>query len=571
MEPDAALKESPAAAEGVLDRRKVRRRWLRIWKALLPFARRHRADFRKSCAAAFGVVAFRLALPWPIRGVLGPYLSADAPSEQPWYADPWSIGLLFLFIVVGLGYSDFRQRVYVARFSIAWVRDIRAEAFRAANRLDPRSLTTSSGDLVARLVGDTARLKAGLKGFQTHVAVNGVFFLGVCAVMLWIDWMLGLIVLGAGVCVFLVTLEGATRLYQHYLKLRKKEGKLAGTIQEALSENPQEARFVKVNYSSGHHETNVVRIQGRTTLAAHVILGIATCAVLVLAFHGLDSGRIQAADMLVFFIYLVDVHRPAVRLCRQGTRFGKMMACGNRLERIIHDADRDAPGDEDLPPLRKRLVLKHVLVQGSDRNRVGPLDLSLRAGEKVALLGPPGAGKSSLLAAVAGKIALDDGKILWDGHKLHKAHSSVLTRHIASLAENPGWLRQSLRGLVLGGTERPESVELLQWSGASAVLTMLEAGLDQRVSSSDLSRRQARSLDLARVMHQDASLLLLDDPLRDLEPSLADKVRTWILDTPATVLVAFADPAAAVGFSRVVQLRSGLLVEDGPPSVPPAP
>jgi ATP-binding cassette, subfamily B, bacterial len=566
---EASTSSKPEGVGSPEERRKRRARWRRIWQTFIPFARPHRGEFGKSCGMAVMVVGFRLALPWPIREILKPWLNESNQAAEHWYFSPWAIGSVFLFLVIGLGYSEFRQRVHVARFAIAWVRDIRAQAFRSAYRLDPQALKSSSGDLVARLVGDTARLKAGLKGFLTHVATNGLFFLGVGLVMMWIDPLLGLIVLASGIGVCWITLRGAERLYKHYLKLRKKEGRLADRIQEALDHGPRDSKFAKVNYSSGHHETHVVRIQGITTLASHTLLGVATFAALLIAFHGLKTGRLETSQMLLFFFYMLELHRPMVRLSRQGTRFGKMMACGNRLERVIHSADLEHRSEQILAPLSKKLVLKEAVVSGKDSRRLGPLNLTIRAGEQIAILGTPGSGKSTLLALIAGQLVQKSGKILWDGSKLHKLPAYERAEEIIYLPENPQWMRQPLDELICDEGASVADPELLQLTGADQVLTRFSLGLKQKLSSQDLSAGEARHLDLARVLHSKASVLLLDDPLRDLDLKQSDGLLRRLEDQSKTALVVLAEPKLITRFSRAIVLQDGQILYDGMPAFMP--
>ncbi|MBC8405110.1 MAG: ABC transporter ATP-binding protein [Planctomycetes bacterium] len=540
-------------------RKRIHQRWKRILRTFWPFSERHRGSFWKSTVAALGVVGLRLALPWPIRSLLGPWLSGEGQVEATWMNNPWTIGALLLLIVVGLGLFEFRQRVYVARFAIAWVRDIRAEAFFAANKVDPRSLQTTSGDLVARLVGDTARLKAGLKGTLTHVVTNGIFFLGVGVLMLWISPLLGAIFLVAGASIFWVTLRGAEILYLHYLKLRKKEGKLATRIEQAVYEGEQKASFTKVNYSSGLHETNVVRIQGRTTLASHALLGIATFFALIVGFEQLESNAIDPGKMLIVFIYMIELHRPMVRLCRQGTRFGKMAACGNRLERIIRAASESKYLLTDLEPLKKKIRFKSVVVAGTDRNRLGPISLEMRTGQIIALQGPAGAGKTTLLEMLIGRAPLTDGKVLWDKQRLSKISLSDLGGRIGFLSCNPQWPRQSFRALL--GLKKGEfaNAEYLAVTGAKKVIDRFTEGLDSEVNSQELSRRQVANLAMAQMLHQKKDVMLLDDPLK-----------IWPLDQFQRILAALSRPNNLVLFTcaaqdpmpqgvRIVLLQDGLL------------
>ncbi|RMH01255.1 MAG: ABC transporter ATP-binding protein [Planctomycetota bacterium] len=545
-------------------------RWLRVWRTFLPFARPHRRPFWLATGAALAVVGSRLAFPLPLKGLLKPWLKGEHAAEAPEGAVLY--GLAFFGVVLAMGLADYYQRLQVARFSIGWVRDIRAEAFRAAARVDPRAMSLSSGELVARLVGDTARLKAGLKGFLTHVATNGAYFLGVTLILLLNDWILGSVIAAASILVLGVTWYGARRLYRRYLELRKKEGKLATRIQEALEEDPLEGGFARVNYSSGRHEATVVRIQGQTTVASYFILGLCTLGALAVGIQGHTSGRVSADTLFLFFAYALMLIRHAVKLSRQGTRIGKMMACGERLERLIRAGRKAERKEVELAPLTRRLKLQGVRVvannRDGNRSRLGPLDLEIRAGEKVAVTGPAGSGKTTLLELLAGSLELSEGKIRWDEAKLHKLPVGAIAAQVGHLGSEPFWLRKTLReSLGLGpGEPGREAREILADCGLERLLDRLPAGLETKLGPGELSRREARRVALAAALLRPASLLLLDEPFLDLPVGAGERLARRILGHPGTVLAGLADPAAATGFDRVLRLEAGRLAGEEEPA-----
>ncbi len=547
--------------------------WVEVWKTFLPYARSHRAPLLKAAAAALFVVGSRIAFPYPLRALLGPWLRGEqAGGGVVLPEQTLLLALAFFGIVLTLGLAEYVQRLQVARFSIGWVRDIRASAFHAANQVDPRSMSLSSGDMVARLVGDTARLKAGLKGFLTHVATNGLLFFGVTTILLIEDLQLGAVVAVAGLLVLGVTFLGAKRVYHRYRELRKKEGKLANRIQESLAEDPREGDFARVNYSSGSHEATVVQIQGKTTLTAHLILGVSTLVTIWIGVRGLQSGRLDAEKLFTFFMFALILHRPAVRLARQGTRIGKMMACGERLERLIRAGRRAEQEQTPLEPLRKHLKIKRLELSAphrdGDRRRLGPLDLKVPAGQKLLLTGPAGAGKSSLLALLGGELMRDEGKVLWDGRKVTKLPQRVLAQEVALLSEQPFWLRKPLREVLQlpAGDLAPEARTVLADCGLVQTLERLPAGLDTKLGPGELSLRESRRVALAAVLLGEQSLLLLDHPLADLDPRAGAEVLAHLLareDRTVLVAVPEAEAGRYPGFDRCLALDRGLLQETG--------
>jgi ABC-type multidrug transport system fused ATPase/permease subunit len=147
-------------------------------------------------AAAVGVTLLRLALPWPLQALLLPLLNGERVTSPAWIPAELDVtlvaGVLFALCIAALGYADARARLSFARFSIGTVRDLRKQAMRGLSRGPCPGVPTRPGDMVARLIGDTARVKAGLKGFLVHVAVNGLPLAGITVVMLYIDLTMGM-------------------------------------------------------------------------------------------------------------------------------------------------------------------------------------------------------------------------------------------------------------------------------------------------------------------------------------------------------------------------------------------
>ncbi len=555
--------------------------WIRVWRTFRPLARRHARLFWQSNLAAAFVVGSRLLFPWPLKALLKPWLKEGAllpgvqstvSLDQEWFRQALFYGGAFLLIVLVFGYADYRQRVLVARFAIGWVRDIRAEAFRAAYRLGSRGRAIRSGDVVSRLVGDTARLKAGLKGFLVHVATNGMLFLGITVVLVCVSPRLAAIQALGWLGVLVVTWIGARRVYRRSLDYRRKEGKIADRIQEAVLRNPREMAFSKVNYSSGHHEAALATIQGRVTFAAHVILGLSTVLAVAAGIAGLRSGSTDIDALFVFVLYARTMHKPGVRLARQGSRLGKVVACAERLEKLIRSAEKQSRKVTEVAPLRKALVLDGATVlrggDGEGRPCLGPVDLRIPAGQHLLVTGGAGSGKSTLVELLAGRLRPMAGKVLFDGTKMHRIERENLTRHVACAGSQPSWIRKPL-GQILGLDAGDSGAAVLAaWrrAGFLAFVDALPEGLDTRLGVHELSAREAREVDILRVLASGSSLLLLDEPFAALDEDVARRLAAMLAELRGTtVVVTSARPVYVESFDRLLRLEAGRLAEDRPP------
>ncbi len=223
------------------------------------------------------------------------------------------------------------------------------------------------------------------------------------------------------------------------------------------------------------------------------------------------------------------------------------------------------------------LELRQITVAGRDRPRLEALDLRIDCGERVALLGPSGAGKSTLLAVANGSLVADAGQLLWQG--LPPARSARQRRRQQARI---GTLWQDLRLIEeLSVQQNLNAARLAHWGWPRALLNLLlpletaacaeallqmeldPALLPQPVTA--LSGGQRQRLAMARLLRQQPSLLLADEPLASLDPRLASQLLALLLrqaQAPRALVLSLHRPDLLVGFDRVIGLRQGRLLFD---------
>jgi phosphonate transport system ATP-binding protein len=230
---------------------------------------------------------------------------------------------------------------------------------------------------------------------------------------------------------------------------------------------------------------------------------------------------------------------------------------------------RDSP-----PPL---LELQHVRVSGRRRHRLDGIDLVVRAGERIALLGPSGAGKSTLLAVANGLLAPCAGSVRWFGEpsqtagrrrRLRQARIGTLWQDLRLIEELTVQQNLNAARLAVWGWPRAllNLILPLDTAANSAALARVDLAatlLWQPVSA--LSGGQRQRVAIARLLRQDASLLLADEPLASLDPRLARQLLALLQQEasgPRALLMSLHRPDWLAGFDRVVALRQGRVVLD---------
>lgn len=226
------------------------------------------------------------------------------------------------------------------------------------------------------------------------------------------------------------------------------------------------------------------------------------------------------------------------------------------------------------------LELRGVSVKGRQQPRLDQVQLSLHAGERLALLGPSGAGKSTLLAVANGLLQADQGQVLW-GEEALSRRPRIKRRQQRLI----GTLWQDLRLIEeLSVQQNLNCGRLAQWGWPKALLNLLlpleteacaaalgQLDLDPALlaqSVGQLSGGQRQRVAIARLLRQDPLLWLADEPLSSLDPRLAGELLKLLLEqtaAPRALVMSLHRPDLLAGFSRVVGLREGRILFDCAP------
>ena len=322
----------------------TQRKSIAVLRALAPHMAGHRRWLLAGSLGTLGVVACRLALPWPLRGVLELGFENERPTWLPAGGTPefWLAGA-FVAIAILQGLAELVQRVSFARFAIGLVHTLRTAAMRRLGGADP-------GDVIARIVGDSQRVKAGAKGILVRTTQNGAFVTGVAIVLLVIDLRLGAAFAGGGIAIGAVTAVGGVRSSRLARRLRRNEGVLAGNVHRLVTGGDSAGDLDDLDQQTGRAEAKTAKLEGFTLWIVHGLLAATGGSVLLLGLHGTREGWLAAGELVTVLFYILLAHNPAVRLCRQGVRIGRVLASAERLVAAAERVPETAGALSEAPP-----------------------------------------------------------------------------------------------------------------------------------------------------------------------------------------------------------------------------
>ena len=537
-----------------------------------------------------GELAADLAAPWPLAWVINDVV-VDRPHRLPGVLGRLvmvfgrsNLALLVfasvavLLITAASGAFDYLGDRVMNSAGERITSAIRSAVFAHVQRLPMAYHDRQAvGELTSRVVMDTGRIEAGLVELFSVLAPGVLSLSGYAVVLLALDWRLGLLGLVAAPVLF-VTAARYTRLTRRATRRRRAaEGRMSGLVTESLHgirtvaafgrQDLHDQRFAVVNATVLSNGLRAVELRARFTPLLEVGAALGTGVVLFFGGYGVLQGWLSVGVLVVVTSYLRDMLKPMKGLSQLAMTFTQAAASAERITAILeHPVSAPATGRV----LPQRVVGEIALCTvGLDYGRGPVLDgvnLVIHPGERIALLGHNGAGKSTVLALIAGLYPPTSGQVRLDRILLDQVPDRWRHRQIAVVLQDTflfsGTIADNIR------YARPEATDSeVEWAARAALVCeftdRLEAGLFTELADGGigLSGGQRQRVGIARALLTDAPVVLLDEPTTGLDAHAEALVITALtaLMHQRTVVMTTHRPALTRLATRTVTLKHGQL------------
>lgn len=578
-------------SRGKLDHGRARAVFTRFARYIAP----HRWKLIGSLAAAFGAVFAQLASPWPIK-IIFDYVLTDnmrpswltdilsSLSSDPMAILAWVCGALLLIAVLEAIFSYFRD-VFLAMTGQRVVGKIRQDMFRHLQTWSPDTYERHrTGDLLMRLTGDIQMLRQMLVNATITAGQASITIVAMIAVMFWLNPTLALL----GVSTLPIILFSAWHISKGIRKAtknqREKESEVATIAHDVLGamtviqafnrQAVEQKRFTRQNRSSVRAGLKATKLQAKLFRIVSLSSAAAVCAILYVGVGSVLDGRMTAGDLLVFVSYLRALSKPARQIAKLTAQVAKATSCGERVAEVfaIEPSIQDRPNAIPLLNVRGKICVEEVSYsyQSAATPALSNVSLTIEAGERIAIVGRTGAGKSTLAKLLLRFCDPTEGVVRIDGTDLRDAT-------IESLRGCIGWVHQETvlfgmsiaENIALGRPDASDD-EIQQAAEAVHATEFIDALPDgyQTVLAQDgttLSGGQRQRLVLARALLLKPAILLLDEPATGLDAATRTLVeRAWMSKSnSATTLVICHRLVDMNRFDRIVVLDHGRICELG--------
>jgi ATP-binding cassette subfamily B protein len=495
--------------------------------------------------------------------------------------------IALLVIVVVLAGATYARFFFVSWVGERTMADLRRAVFEHILRLDPGFYETMRvGEVMSRLVADTTLIQT-VVGTMASMALRNVLLVMGGSVMLAITsprlTLLVALVVPLVLVPILVFGRKVRRLSRESLDRLADIGSYVDesvanirTVQSYVHEGIDRERFgerVEETFA-----TAVRRIRARAALTAAVILLIFGAIGVILWIGGRDviDGRITPGDLSAFIFYAVIV---ASSMGAISEVIGELQRAAGATERLFElldtEPDIEAPANpKPLPsPAEARVALEDVGFAYPSRPDTPALEdfsLSVAPGETVALVGPSGAGKTTVFQLLLRFYDPSAGRLTFDGIDLRDLDPADLRRHVGLVPQEPVIFSADAWENIRYGRPEASDDEVRAAAAAASALDFLEAlpeGLDTFLGEKGvrLSGGQRQRVAIARAVLRDPELLLLDEATSALDAESERAVQTALtgLMENRTTLVIAHRLATVMAADRIVVVDEGRIVAEG--------
>jgi ATP-binding cassette, subfamily B, bacterial len=550
--------------------------------------RPYRGAFVFAVAQVIALNLLEILKPWPLKIVIDYVLPRQAP---PW---PWLAGftppqlLLLATVALVLIYGTLGGLSVLNNFTTisigqGMVNDLRSRLYQHLQRLSLSFHSRAAvGDLIYRVTADTYAIQT--------LAMNGIFpvlsaavlLIGMFGVMMRLDEFLTLVALI--VCPFLIAgiLLLNRRVGELAQRARESESAVYQIVQRGMSaikvvqafsrEQEEHLAFVAQSSASLRSSLSLYTLQTAYGAGTNLVLALGTAAVLWVGAQHVWRHTLSIGDMVIFISYLASLYAPINALIQT---YGTVQGAKAGLRRVVEvlDAEQTVPdGTEEIrTPSRGHVQLVDVCFgYTSDRQTLHHIDVEAQPGEVVAIVGPTGAGKSTLVSLIPRFYDATHGQVLIDGVDVRRLQLSALRRQVSMVLQPPMVFPLSLReNIAYGrpGASLPEIRRAAQMAQAHEFIDGLPQGYDTVISEqgATLSEGERQRITIARALLRDAPILILYEPTSSVDPATEAGIMEAIerVMRGRTTFVIAHRLSTVRRASQILVLQSGTIVERG--------
>ena len=471
------------------------------------------------------------------------------------------------------------------RMTFGVVKDLRTRAFETIERLPLRYIDAHAhGEIVSRVIADTDAFADGLLLGFSQLFTGVTTILGTLVFMLVIDWKTGLVVVLLTPLSLLTARMIAARTHRMFRALSDVRAEQTGYLDEMIknqkvvqafshAEKAQQ-KFDEINDRFAKHYLGATFYSSITNPAtrfvnALVYAGVALAGALTAVATG---GLFSVGQLSVFLSYAAQYTKPFNEISGVVTELQNALACAGRVFALIEEPreEPDAPDARVLEGMQGNIELDDVAFSYDDQRAfIEQLNLSVKPGQRVAIVGPTGCGKTTIINLLMRFYDVDSGAVRVEGADIRNITRKSLRSGYGMVLQET-WLKAGTvrENIALGKPDATEDeiVSAAKAARAHGFIRQLPQGYDTWIGEdASLSQGQKQLLCIARVMLRRPPVLILDEATSSIDTRTEQRVQdafSRLMEGRTSIVVAHR-LSTIRGADVILVMRDGAVVERG--------
>jgi ATP-binding cassette, subfamily B, bacterial len=509
----------------------------------------HRGALIIGLLAVVGEAGANLLQPWPLKVVLDDVLRSreSNASVMRWIhalTGPDKLAILkfaclaVLAIAALDAISSYLEK-YLTTSVGQWVSyDLRRMLYSHIQKLSLAFHDQErTGDLISRVTSDIDAIQSFIQQGLLGVLINLITLIGMVGVMFYLDWRFTLIALSVAPFLFVIVYSYTRRIKKAARAVRKKEGEITSVVEEVLSSIRVVKAFAREEYEVRRLEEQSLEevelalrarsLKAKLAPIVDVIVAVGTCLVLWFGAHLVLNGSLSAGSMVVFILYLGKMYKPMQELSKMTDTYSKAAVGYERVMEVLeNDLEvRDSRRAIRAPRFRGKIEFERVSFHyAPDTPILEDVSFTIEPGQLAALVGPTGAGKTSIISLIARFYDPVSGTVKIDGTNIGRFQQRSLRQQLSFVLQETMLFHASVwQNIAYGKPEasRQELIRAAELANASEFIEKLPHGYDTIVGERGLtlSGGQRQRIAIARAIIRDTPILIMDEPTSGLDAS----------------------------------------------------
>lgn len=544
---------------------------------LLKFLKNYRKESILSPVFKLVEVAFELTIPLLVANIIDRGIGL---SDKP-YIIKMSL-LMVLFGVLGLACTLMAQ-YFAAKASVGFATDVRKSLFDHISRLSFSQLDEmGASTLITRMTGDINQLQTGTN-LTLRLALRSPFVVfGAVAMAFSVD--------PASAGVFAVTVPVLTVVVfaimlsciPLYKKVQQRLDGVVGKTRENLlgtrvirafcKENEEIRDFKAKNDALTDMQIKVGKISSFMNPATFALINLGIVALIYVGALRVDSGKISNGDIVALYNYMSQILIELIKLAGLIISLTKAIACGNRIEAVLDIAPKTVSGEGAAEDKNNPYVIefRDVSLSYGGESALHGINLKIKRGQTVGIIGSTGSGKSSLVNLIPRFYDPSSGEVLVDGADVRDYDITALRNKIGTVSQKKSLFEGTVRENILIGKSDASDEEVWQALDTAQAKKMIEeksGRLDFKLEQDgkNLSGGQRQRMTIARALVRKPEILILDDAASALDYATGAALNAALKSTDfsPTVITVSQRVSAIKNADMIVVLEDGGIAGTG--------